>query len=891
MVQRRDRGRGLVARGLVVDADLGPDRDAGAGVALLVDPARTAVLALRAPHHHEVAARERRDLGHVLAVGGEAVDAELVALGRAVRREQPREHPVARAVARGRAVARDGDRDEAAVVQRGDPVDELVARGLLVDQLLAAHPRAGGVVALDEGAGARAVARRAGGHGGPADHEAAVRQRQSARLELAALGLGVDLDLGLGGDRRARRGVAAVEDAHAAAVEPAVVLPRDHEAAVGQPDRRRVGLGVHDGLVDAELGPDRLAVGVVALGEDAEIAVARVVLIDRLPDHDVAGRSPGHGVDQCRHHRVALSVRAHGVDGQLVAHRAGRVGLGGHLDAHHDGGGGGAVAVLELDRQRGGRARVVGEVLIGQVLEQDLDRLRVGVRVQRHDQRRAVGAVGGQRADHHAVHGDVGAAQRHRAGDVEAQLVLADRVLVGEVVLGHALRQRGDDQPPAVEIGAVHIRHRDRPLDVQPLRRGVHEVLGEHAEGRERLDLRRRADGREGRGVAQQALKHALARAVAGGPGGVGLERDHELPARQTGDVGRALVPLRLDVDPRLAGGGHAVGVEAPRHHRLAAEVVAGAGSAGEGVGGEGDDEAAVLGRRHARLELVETRGQVDLELRADRRPVALEHPREHARARAVEVVVVVENHDIAPARQPRDVGALLAARGGGVDQRLRAQRRAVQRIALREHALRVARPVAVPDHHESARRQRRARLDRRDRAVALRAGVRRVDAELRARRRAGVVVEPRQHVGVEAAAIAVGGEADHEAAARQPRDSRIGLRRGDELVDLELAAQRRCVGPEAAAVDAEIEVARIVLVARLPDHDEAAVLGGGDGRIALDVLRGDVDAEFGPDPLALRAVTLRKNPGLIAVLTLRRPDDDVIATRQRRHRRQGLIA
>ena len=873
--QRGDHGRLLIARSQVVDAHLAAHGGACGGEALLVDPARGAVLSLRAPDHHEVPARQRRDLREGLLGGDLGVDAELAPFRRAERVEQPGVD-VELAVGAGR----DPHRDEAAVVQRRKPVACLVAGGGLVDELLAAHAPARGVEALDEHAVAGAVARRAGGRRGPAHHEAAVAERGEARVELVGRGLGVDHHLGLGGDRRAGGVVAAVDDAVAGAVER-VVDPRHHEAAVGEPHGHRVELGVDDGLVDAELAAHRLAVAVVALGVDAEVEDARLILVAALPHHDVAVRRAGDGVVERRDRGVLLDLRAHGVDGEFAAHRAVHVRLGRDRDRHRHRLGRRAVAVLEQDGQLRAGPRVVGDVLIGQVLDQHLDRRGRRVRVQRHFERHAVGAA--RDGSHHGpVHGEVGAGAGHAAAGLEAQHVLAVGVLGREVVLGHALGDDRDDQPAAVESRAVEIGDRRGAVGVDAPGRGVELGLGEAAGRRHRLDRRRGARLDEGGRLAEQALEHAVAHGVEVRVGG---EHRDEVAARQGRHVALVLIARGLLVDQDVAGQRDAVGIEAPGRHAVAAGVEL----AVEGVGGEGHHEAAVGRRGHLRVGLIAADDLVDLELGADRRAVALVDPRHHAEARAVGTVLV-EHHHEAAAGQPGHVGQALRAHSNGpVDLELRAERRPVHGVALGKNADAAA-VGALVDHHEAAAGQRRAGGDRRHLAVGLGPRGRGGDDEGRARGRAGGVVEPRADALVEAAVGEAVGEAHHEAAAGQARHRRIELGARDHVVDDELVSRGLAVRAEAPGHDAAVEVARIVLIGAGPDDDEAAVLGPRHRRLALLVQRGLVGAEWQADPLALRGVALGVDAALVAVLPDRAPDHHVGAVRQRRDSRLRLI-
>ena len=133
-------------------------------------------------------------------------------------------------------------------------------------------------------------------------------------------------------------------------------------------------------------------------------------------------------------------------------------------------------AVGHLDGQRAGRCRRVGRIGIGQVLDQRLDRSRIGRAVE-GDGKAAAGAATGNSADRHA-------AERHRARrqpDLAGAVALvADR----HRVLGQQAR---DDKRAG---GEIIVRIGEGDLRVEQLRRGVDGVF-EKVNGRPQVGQRR----------------------------------------------------------------------------------------------------------------------------------------------------------------------------------------------------------------------------------------------------------------------------------------------------------------------------------------------------------------------------------------------------------------
>ncbi len=275
----RHVGLVLAAGGALVDPELAARRGAGGVVALPVHAGAAAVLAVGAPHDDEAAALEGRHPGFVLAVRGGRIDPELAAGRAAVGVVALGLDAAAAAV-----LAVGAPYDDEAAVGGGRHVGlVLAAAGGGVDaELVAAagqHRGAGVVEAL----GVYAIAAAVLAVGIPGD-DVATAVGGDARLALVVAGEGVDLQLAA---QQLPAGADPLHvNPVAAAVGAAAVGPHHREAAVGEAGHPGFELVIGGGGVDAELRPGREPRGGEALGVDA--VVAAVLLTGRPHHHVAA---------------------------------------------------------------------------------------------------------------------------------------------------------------------------------------------------------------------------------------------------------------------------------------------------------------------------------------------------------------------------------------------------------------------------------------------------------------------------------------------------------------------------------------------------------------------------------------------------------------------------
>ena len=650
----RDAGLVLVLVGAGIDAELGACRAAIGRVTLAVDPGAAAVLAVAAPGDDPAAACQGGDLGFVLGVAGDGVDAELPA------------HRVVVAV-----VALAVDAPAAAVGAALVGPHHHIAT--------VAHPRDGGV---------NLVAR----HGG-VDH---LLQPELHR----AVGFRPHVD----GDGAGLAGAAiTIGDADAdGAVRDRVA----HRVGVGQAFddlfhrvHRRVGVELHRELVAVGAVADDAADGHAlvadhraghadlprarAFAADAQLILAVQALLAQLVLRAVAGEVvhlQQAAVEVGRVHvlqaHASIDELRHGVDEVLTeAHAAV------HVDQQRVG----------LPHQRGG---VAEDLLVNVVLA------RGGVVVvERHDeapigqcgQGRLAGVVAGVRVEVgldlavHALargaellhkdlvrtlpghHPAAGGQRRHgrvelvaRDGGVDAELG-AHGAAVGGIALAEdaaaaavlPFRAPGDEE-------AAVVQGRD---DAVVLRTGG---VGVDAEGRAQ---------RVAAGVEALAVD-AIAVAV----GAVIRPCDDEAAAHQAGDA-RVVLRHRAQagrIGPGFAALHHASGVVALE------EDVAVLGEAGVGVVivVPGDDKAAIGRGRDAGLVLVLIRAGVHTELGTLRPTRAVVALRIDASPAAVLVVAAPRDHETT-AGQPHHRGVALRVRRVGVDLELGAQGHAIRGKAL----------------------------------------------------------------------------------------------------------------------------------------------------------------------------------------------------------------
>jgi hypothetical protein len=706
------------------------------------------------------------------------------------------------------------------------------------------------------------------------DGEVAIGEGGQSRVERVVIAGAVDREF------RAERDAVHVEDADRDLLIAVVadlareIKPGHGEAAGRQADDLRVCLRRRRQGVDLDLAAHRRAGGVVALGEHA---LAGAVLPLGIPDDHIAA------IGQRRDMAVVLIAWRVAVGLDLVADRDAAVDL--RRDRHrHRLAQDAAVAIGQLHRDQALRVRVVGGVGVGQRLDQRLDRLRVRRRVQHHDQRRAVGAVGLDHADRRSVDADHAAADAHAADRGEAQLILCRVVRRSELGLHDVVDHHRDGQPAAGEIGRIRVAEADRRRDL--LRRGLEVGLVErHGVGQ--AGQNRVVRDRHGPHRREDLLEHA----VIEGPGIliVRTPQRREGVARQLHEprlvlrAGRIAVEAELAVLPRAVGGVDlredvARVVVVPRNHPAA--------------GVEADHVGLVLGIR-SRL--------VDPHLSADRdahRVVALQ---EHCRAAAVRRPVRAPHHNEAAIGDRRDPRFVLVARCGAVDPELAGRRRAVGGVQPRINAV----SVAVARHPGRVRgpgRHITAAAQHGDVRVELGGG--RLDVHLHrpgAERGAGVVEDPQEHARAGAVIAAIVAEHGHDVAIGARRDLRFILRTaGEPFVDQKFAGGRRAGLVEDPRIDARRglggQAGRVGGAVVGPRHREAAGGQARRRRLVLRELGVDVDLELRAHRVAVQVVALGEHAGravLRTVLILAAPHHDIADLRARRvidRRRVGLL-
>ena len=853
--QRGDLGHVLAAGGGLVDLELTADLVARGIEALAVDaPGAGAVLVVGRPHDDEAAACERGHRGCMvfvarvaLVAGGRRGDQEAASEGRGVGVVEPPEHTVGAPVVATPVGPHD---HQVAVGRRGD-VGLVLAAGLRrrgshrgADQGLATGlgPVVGEALQIDVGA--------VGPHRGKA-----AGVGRDVRVVLRAGGRGVEQELPALG---VACGVEALrEAAPAAAIVAGAVLPADHEAAVRQRGDLRPALVATDQGIDAELGPDRLAVAGEALRKDPPAAA--VLATVGLPGHHIAA------IGERRRGRPLLRIRGPGIDHLLRPHPRRAVHAGGHLDRQGVGVAGAAVTVADAQAERAAGVGVLVVVAITQALDQRLHRLDRGRGAGEVDAQ--VGAVGAA-----ADRADRDPAIAHRvAGDADLACAVA-LVHHAELVFGAAALEVEEVEPTAGEVGRIRVAQPHRGVD--DLQAGVDVVLDEADRAGEVGQLRARRARQLG-GVAEELLADLVGVVATVGTARVAAVDHREVAAAEVGHhrlVGRAVVgrdELALAVD-RVARGVVLADIDVgsrPAPRDVVVVVV------------EGHHEAAGRQRGHLGHVLAAGGGLVHPELAAHLGARGVEALAIHAPAAAVAGVRRPHHHEaaIGEHRHVGDVFAVavvaLVASGGRVDQEAGAEA-AARRVDAREDAVAATVVGARIGPHDDeatvgpsrhirhvlcARLRRRAARDRAHQGLA---------AELGAR-----VVEALQED--------VGGVGPHRGeAAVVARHVGVVLRARGGRVDHELPALRVAGGVEALREVAP--AAAVVAGAVLPAHHEAAVRQRRDLRPALIAIAQGVDAELAPERLAVVGKALAVDAAAAAVLSRRDPHHHVAAIGER---------
>ena len=719
---------------------------------------------------------------------------------------------------------------KAAGAQCGDRGLVLVAHGVGVDPELATVDGAIGVVALAEHA--RGVAILAVGT--PHHDEAAVSERGDVGLVLAARGIAVDLELAAV-DRAV--GVVALAENTVAVAVLVIAAPYDHEAAIGEAGDGRCALIVRfktGAGVDLELGPDLCARGIEALGIDVLINTVLIVAVPRR--HEAAagqrrdiglGLVVGRGgVDlELAAHRYAVGVKALTVDAPAAAVL--QVGL----PAHHE------TAAIEAGHRRGFLV-VRG---IGVDLEFAAHRYAVGVVALAVDA--FAPAVLAGRGPHDNVAavielGDGGAVLRGRLIGIHAFVV--------EQWLG------------AVEVG------RDGDL---------HDFGHTGAAGAV-IDADADAAGRHGgrRGIA---VGEVLDQCLNGRRGGRGVELDHQILAvAAVAEHGADLRAAEADAvagEADLAGGRTLV---AHAELVLRADVFGELGVADVAITRDHADpqmaavEVGRVGVDQVDARVDDLRGGVDHGLvEADRgghveqfgcfgagqaagRAEELVEHAVGARRAGLLLVVARPCDDELVATEGCDVGLVLPACGGGVDQH-----RPVDLVAggvelLRQHVVAAAtqRVGAVPGDHEAAVVEARYACI----AAVVAGGIDRRHYDLRA---------DFDTAGIEALGIDVVVVVPHrdETAAGQAGHIRALLRAGDGGVDRNgaagwCAAVVKTLGDDAVAAGVAAGVG--------PDGDEAAAVEGRQLGLILGAGNLRVEREFTSQRCAVGGKALGEHVG-----------------------------
>ena len=359
--------------------------------------------------------------------------------------------------------------------------------------------------------------------------------------------------------------------------------------------------------------------------------------------------------------------------------------------------------------------------------------------------------------------------------------------------------------------------------------------------------------------------------------------------------------------------------------------------------------EVATAQVSHHRLVGGAVVGRLELALAVDRRAGGIVFADvdvgRGAAARYV-VVVIVETHHEAAARQRAHLGHVLTARGALVDLEL-----AAELVARRIEALAVNTPgagtvlvVGRPHHHEATVGEHRhagsmlpitvvglvagrCGIDQEAAAEASRAGI----VDTRKNTVAAAVVGTRVGPHDDVASIGPGGHVRHvlgtrlrRGAARRSADQGLAALLGADVVKA-LRVDVVAVGPHRSKTAAVARHVAVVLRARgrgveqqlralrcprriealseaapaaaviaravLPADDEAAVRQGRDLRPALVAIDQGIDAELRPQRLAVVGEALGVDTPLTAILSVGVPSHHIAAIGQGRHRRPLLRA
>ncbi len=455
----------LLARRVVVDPEgiaLGRARGAeDARIDAFVRP----VLALRNPGGDQAPVSQRGDRGIVLRAGRDLVDlrrtrAQLGA-GAVEALQEDAPGPVGRVggLRPGRSLRLVDQREAAA--RGGADVRKPVRRG--AGGFARQHPL--GTAEAAVGLDLLAVDAGAAGHrvdAAPDHDETAVLETRDLRLVLRARGGAVDPRLAAG--CAAVGAVELNEDPVARTVEPVQVGPDHGEAAARQACHLRFVLAAGNRGVDLELGAQRHPVGAVALAEDAMGILARIVLLEGAPDHDIAGGRIALRHAQGRDIRQALIVRREAVGQHLRIGERREVVPGRHRHGQVDRGHHPAGAVADRQAEHAAGQRIVAGIGVAERLDQRLHARSGGIAVQRDRKRPTrlsvlAGRNGAdlQPAEQHRIARDRDLSARHDAQHVLA-LVVRRGIGIDMGIAGQPLQP----QLAAREDRGVGIRQRDR---------------------------------------------------------------------------------------------------------------------------------------------------------------------------------------------------------------------------------------------------------------------------------------------------------------------------------------------------------------------------------------------------------------------------------------------
>ncbi len=449
-----------------------------------------------------------------------------------------------------------------------------------------------------------------------------------------------------------------------------------------------------------------------------------------------------------------------------------------------------------------------------------------------------------------------------------------------------ALQKMAEDQAPAAEIRAVGIRQRDGHARIDQLRAVI---FGDADGGGQAFQLRRavrpvnRAFGPEEPQV-DAAAAAVLARR--------GLEHGGHDAAAEPGQAGVLLVARCHAVDLGDPARGIAVGpgVMGDRTQEAAIGVVrrrAFAVLVGMVVPGDGEPACAVGDDRPAAIGRISI--GIDRNLSGSGGAVGIEDPRHDPVI--VAVAVARPQHGEAAVRQRGDLGLVLAAGGGNIDQEGRDRLVAVRIEDPREDAVAVAAAVAAPDRHRAVPQRRQHR------------------------RVLGLVVDgpgerefPRPHgrpvrlvdlgadfvialVGcrrlVVGAPVVVPGH--HDRAVRQHGQRRLALVVRGQVVHLRIGTERHQVGGEPGEKYAAARAVPGIAVG-IGQHDVAVAVERDLG-VGLAARGNLVQAHFLSQPLPRSGEALREDAVARAVRACRSVDHDEIAGGQRQDPLLALVA